>query len=38
MLINGNFDSFTQERIPDEKIVKLRAYFFDDVTGVYDSI
>lgn len=36
MIINGDFDAFAQERVPDNKIVKLRSYFFDDVTGLYD--
>lgn len=37
MLLDGNFDVFEQDRIPDEEIEKMRAYFFDDIEGVYEK-
>ena len=37
MLTNGDFN-ILQKRVPDDEIAKLRAFFFDDVQGVYDNI
>ena len=35
LITDGDFSIFNQERIADEKIEFLRAFFFDDVEGIY---
>tara|TARA_B100001996_G_scaffold288651_1_gene228911 strand:+ start:1360 stop:2208 length:849 start_codon:yes stop_codon:yes gene_type:complete len=36
MLTNGDFSIFDNERIPDNEIITLRSYFFDDIKGIYN--
>jgi len=35
LITDGDFTIFNQERLADEKIQFLRAFFFDDVDGIY---
>ena len=37
MLITDNFNKFNVQRIDDKSISQLRAFFFDDIHGIYKS-
>ena len=38
MLMNGDFNQFSNYRLADEDAFKYRSYFFDDLHGVYDHV